>query len=76
MEVVALHLIFFFFFRICLTIDLVTFIFFSLPNSLFIFILLFFLFSHCTARGSSYPYMYILQLHFFPHPFFCCNMSI
>ena len=36
----------------------------------------FFLFSHCTARGSGYPYMYTLQLHFFPHPLFCCNMSI
>ena len=25
-----------------------------------------FLFSHCTARGSVYPYMYTLQLHFPP----------
>ena len=24
------------------------------------------LFFHCTARGSSYPYTYKLQLHFFP----------
>jgi len=30
---------------------------------------LFFLFSHCTARRSSYPYMYTLQLHFFSPPF-------
>ena len=36
----------------------------------------FILFSHCTARGSGYPYMYTLQLQFFPHHFFCCNMSI
>ena len=41
-----------------------------------VFFYFFFLFSHCTARGSSYPYMYTLQLHFFPHPLFCCNMSI
>ena len=26
-------------------------------------------FSHCTARGSGYPYMYTLQLQFFPPPF-------
>jgi len=31
---------------------------------LFFFII--FLFSHCTARGSDYPYMYTLQLHFSP----------
>ena len=43
---------------------------------LFYYIFLFIYFSHCTARGSGYPYMYTLQLHFFPHPFFCCNMSI
>jgi len=30
----------------------------------FYYILYFF--SHCTARGSGYPYMYTLQLHFFP----------
>ena len=29
-------------------------------------ILFFILFSHCTAKGSSYPYMYTLQLHFSP----------
>ena len=29
-------------------------------------------FSHRTAKGSSYPYMYT----FFPHPLFSCNMSI
>ena len=40
------------------------------------FLIFFFLFSHYTARGSGYPYMYTLQLQFFPHPFFCCNMSI
>ena len=28
---------------------------------------LLFFFPHCTARGSGYPYMYTLQLHFFPH---------
>jgi len=39
---------------------------------LFYFIF-FLLFSHCTARGSGYPYMYTLQLQFSPHPFFCCN---
>ena len=27
--------------------------------------LFFLLFSHCTARGSSYPYMYTLHLLFF-----------
>ena len=42
----------------------------------FFLIFYFILFSHCTARGSSYPYMYTLQLHFFPHPLSCCNMSI
>jgi len=44
-------------------------------STIFFFFLIF-LFSHCTARGSGYPYMYTLQLQFFPHPFFCCNMSI
>jgi len=42
----------------------------------FLFFSFFFLFSHCTARGSSYPDMYTLQLHFFPHPLFYCNMII
>ena len=37
-----------------------------LAFSLYLFIYLFFLFSHCTARGSGHPYMYRLQLHFFP----------
>ena len=41
---------------------------------LFFFFLI--LFSHCIARGSGYPYTYTLQLQFFPHHFFCCNMSI
>ena len=45
-------------------------------NPKWISFFLFFLFSHCTARRSSYPYMYTLQLQFFPHPLFCCNMSI
>ena len=40
------------------------------------YFILFLFFSHCTARGSSYPYMYTLQLQFFPHPLFCCNMNI
>ena len=35
----------------------------------FFFLLNFILFSHCTARGSGYPYMYTLQLQFFPPPF-------
>ena len=52
--------------------------FFFLPSLVFasfsLFFLFIFLFSHCTARGSSYPYMY--TLHFSPHPLFCCNMSI
>ena len=33
----------------------------------FFFLFILFLFSHCTARGSGYPYMYTLQLKFFPH---------
>jgi len=41
--------------------------FFSLGTLFFFFFLI--LFSHCTARGSGYPYMYTLQLQFFPPPF-------
>ena len=38
--------------------------------SRFLFIYSFtYLLSHCTARGSGYPYMYTLQLQFFPPPF-------
>jgi len=33
----------------------------------FFFFFFFILFSHCTARGSGYPYMYTLQLQFFSH---------
>jgi len=29
-----------------------------------VFVFFLFLLSHCTARGSGYPYMYTLQLYF------------
>ena len=38
----------------------------------YLFFYIFYFFPHYIAWGSSYSYMYT----FFPHPLFCCSMSI
>ena len=66
----------YFYFILCFDVMYTAFPQEKFSNVSFLNFIYFILFSHCIVRGSSYPYMYTLQLHFFPHPLFCCNMSI